>query len=374
MQQPGLPSGDDLHALYREMHDDAYLREEAGRRATARRLLGLIGRHVPAGRLLDVGCGHGLLLDEARRLGYDVAGLELSRAAARLRARRARARRRRGSRSRRPPTRDARFDVDRARRRDRAPRRSRRRARRAARRCSPTAACCAWSRPTPRRRRRASPATRWWGLVPAHTCLLPRRTLRELLSRARAGDLRRRPARALVRAALLARRPVRARRPRRPRAAGGSGRTRLGGRTRLAVARRRAGRARPPGAGRAPRRAAARAAARPAARVTVVLPAYRAADTIPAVAARDARSTPSTGRCWSTTRARTRRPPWRCARASTSCAIPSTAATAATRRRATCARCSTAPRSSSWCTPTTSTTRRSSSAWSSRSRPGSRTS
>ena len=45
---------------------------------TARRLLDLIGRRVPAGRLLDVGCGHGLLLDEARRRGYEVTGLELS--------------------------------------------------------------------------------------------------------------------------------------------------------------------------------------------------------------------------------------------------------------------------------------------------------
>jgi len=64
------------------MTDDAYLREERGRRETARRLLDLIERYVPAGRLLDVGCGHGLLLDEARRRGYEVTGLELSVAAA----------------------------------------------------------------------------------------------------------------------------------------------------------------------------------------------------------------------------------------------------------------------------------------------------
>src|SRR5215208_2099030 len=79
VQQPGLPAGDALHELYREMRDDAYLTEEPGRRATARRVLGLLGAHVSAGRLLDVGCGHGLLLDEARRLGYEVQGLELSR-------------------------------------------------------------------------------------------------------------------------------------------------------------------------------------------------------------------------------------------------------------------------------------------------------
>src|SRR5215211_6411459 len=66
VQQPVLPHGAALHDLYRDMRDDAYLTEEDGRRATAQRLLDLIGVHVPQGRLLDVGCGYGLLLDEAR--------------------------------------------------------------------------------------------------------------------------------------------------------------------------------------------------------------------------------------------------------------------------------------------------------------------
>jgi SAM-dependent methyltransferase len=82
VQQAELPEGGELHELYRSMADDAYLSEEAGRRETARRLLDLIARHVPAGRLLDVGCGHGLLLDEARRRGYEVTGIELSTGAA----------------------------------------------------------------------------------------------------------------------------------------------------------------------------------------------------------------------------------------------------------------------------------------------------
>src|SRR5437763_579810 len=80
--QPSLPHGDALLELYRRMRDDHYLDEEEGRRATARRLLDEIGRRVPSGRLLDVGCGHGLLLDEARKLGYEVEGLELSEHAA----------------------------------------------------------------------------------------------------------------------------------------------------------------------------------------------------------------------------------------------------------------------------------------------------
>src|SRR4051794_21049459 len=82
VQQPSLPSGERLLDLYRAMHDEHYLDEERGRRRTARRLLAAIRRHAPGGRLLDVGCGHGLLLDEARRAGYEAEGLELSRVAA----------------------------------------------------------------------------------------------------------------------------------------------------------------------------------------------------------------------------------------------------------------------------------------------------
>jgi SAM-dependent methyltransferase len=35
-----------------------------------------IARHAPRGRLLDVGCAHGFFLEEARRRGYQVAGVE----------------------------------------------------------------------------------------------------------------------------------------------------------------------------------------------------------------------------------------------------------------------------------------------------------
>jgi SAM-dependent methyltransferase len=82
VQQLDIPEETDLTTLYREMSDSDYLAEERGRRATARRLLDLVGAHGPPGTLLEVGCGHGLLLDEARRRGHSVKGVELSRNAA----------------------------------------------------------------------------------------------------------------------------------------------------------------------------------------------------------------------------------------------------------------------------------------------------
>jgi SAM-dependent methyltransferase len=178
VQQPMLPAGDVLHDLYREMRDDAYLEEEPGRRATAGRLLDLIAAQVPRGRLLDVGCGHGLLLDEARSRGYAPVGLELSHAAARH------ARRVHGLDVRELPLEAfdefGRFDVvvladvlehlanpvaaiDRAAQLLRA-----------------GGVLCVVT-PDPSSPAARVAGARWWGYLPAHTCLLPRRTLLELL-------------------------------------------------------------------------------------------------------------------------------------------------------------------------------------------------
>ena len=173
--QAGLPRGRALIELYRAMADDDYLREEAGRRATARRLLDLVERHAPArGRLLDVGCGHGLLLDEARSRGWDVVGLEPSTAA------RAHATQALGL-----PVRDGtlaelepgeRFDavvmadvlehVD-----DPALE-----LRRCAGALRPGGVACVVT-PDPGSRTARLAGARWWGYLPAHTHLLPRRTL-----------------------------------------------------------------------------------------------------------------------------------------------------------------------------------------------------
>jgi 2-polyprenyl-3-methyl-5-hydroxy-6-metoxy-1,4-benzoquinol methylase len=185
VQQPVLPQGDQLHDLYRDMRDDAYLSEETGRRATANRLLDLIAAHVPTGRLLDVGCGHGLLLDEARRRGYGTVGLELSREAAKH------ARDTLGLDVRELPLESfsegtngdspGGFEavvladvlehlddpVD------------------AIDRCAgllrPGGVLCIVT-PDPSSLTAKLAGARWWGYLPAHTVLLPRRTLRELIS------------------------------------------------------------------------------------------------------------------------------------------------------------------------------------------------
>src|SRR3954463_842805 len=184
-QQPTLPSGQPLHELSRDMRDDEYLSEEAGRRATANRLLDLIGGHRPHGRLLDVGCGHGRLLDEARRRGYATVGLELSREAARY------ARETldldvrewpleafgQGTNGDSPGSFDAIVLADVLEHLD-----------------DPVAAidqCAALLRPAgvlcivtpdPSSATAKLAGSRWWGYLPAHTFLIPRRTLRELIS------------------------------------------------------------------------------------------------------------------------------------------------------------------------------------------------
>lgn len=180
VQQPSLPRGAALRDLYRQMSDQEYLSEEHGRRVTARRLLDLLGRYAPRGRLLDVGCGHGLLLDEARRRGYVVNGIELSEDAARY------ARGRLDLPVREIPIEHRsldreRFDaillIDVLEHLD-DPRRS-------LRRCmellAPGGALLV-ATPDPSAPIARLAGRRWWSYIPAHYCLIPRVTLRELLS------------------------------------------------------------------------------------------------------------------------------------------------------------------------------------------------
>jgi 2-polyprenyl-3-methyl-5-hydroxy-6-metoxy-1,4-benzoquinol methylase len=185
VQQPLLPQGDLLHDLYRDMRDDAYLSEETGRRATANRLLDLIAAHVPSGRLLDVGCGHGLLLDEARRRGYQTVGLELSREAAKHAREALRLDVRElplesfseGSNGDSPGGFEAVVLADVLEHLDDPVD--------AIDRCAallrPGGVLCIVT-PDPSSLTAKLAGARWWGYLPAHTVLLPRRTLRELIS------------------------------------------------------------------------------------------------------------------------------------------------------------------------------------------------
>ena len=180
VQQPALPRGDTLVDLYRDMRDPAYLDEEEGRRRTARRLLDLIAAHVPAGRLLDVGCGHGLLVDEAARRGYAAEGLEPARDAA------AHARDTLGLSVRELAIEDPVLDTERfdvvvladVLEHVEDP-------------CATLDRCTALLAdggvllvitPDPASRTARLAGGRWWGLLPAHLCLVPHRTLLELLT------------------------------------------------------------------------------------------------------------------------------------------------------------------------------------------------
>ena len=317
VQQPLLPAGDELHELYRDMSDDAYLGEEPGRRATAgaparpHRRPGR--RRAPARRRLRAW--------PAARRG----------ALARLRDGRASS-----SRARRP--RHARealgldvheqpvesfvdldgFDVvvlaDVIEHLDDPVA--------AVDRCAgllrPGGVLCVVT-PDPSSVTARIAGRRWWGFVPAHACLLPRATLRELLS-----------ARGLVISADV------------PLVRSFSARRWVSG---LAERLGRAGKpverladALPDGASLSlalhdervilANRIDVRRAPEPLLRdrggpaiVTLVLPAYEATRTIPEVAA-EIPSTPPTARCSSTTPARTPPRRSRSPTASTSSATP----------------------------------------------------
>jgi SAM-dependent methyltransferase len=161
------------------MDDETYLAEEQGRRRTARRLLRRLRRHVPGGRLLDVGCGHGLLLDEARRLGYDVEGVELSTTAARY------ARENLGLRVRHLALEDAELDTERydaivivdvlEHVDDPVACLDRLRAL-----LAPGGALLI-ATPDPSSLVARAAGGRWWCYLPAHFCLIPRKTLLGLL-------------------------------------------------------------------------------------------------------------------------------------------------------------------------------------------------
>ena len=69
-------------AKYAEMIDEEYVKEEKGRRLASIKILKRIEKYKKNGRLLDVGCATGFLLDEARHRKWEVRGIEMSKWAA----------------------------------------------------------------------------------------------------------------------------------------------------------------------------------------------------------------------------------------------------------------------------------------------------
>jgi 2-polyprenyl-3-methyl-5-hydroxy-6-metoxy-1,4-benzoquinol methylase len=63
---------------YRDMRDEIYINEERGRRISARIILKKISKYRRGGKILDIGCATGFLLDEARNQGWQIYGVELS--------------------------------------------------------------------------------------------------------------------------------------------------------------------------------------------------------------------------------------------------------------------------------------------------------
>ncbi len=71
-----MPTQAELSEYYAAEYSENSLAESEAARPAMRRVLAEIEAKVPVGRILDVGCGYGMFLEEARRLGWTVQGVE----------------------------------------------------------------------------------------------------------------------------------------------------------------------------------------------------------------------------------------------------------------------------------------------------------
>jgi SAM-dependent methyltransferase len=166
-------------AAYVAVADPGYVAEEAGRRATAKRVLQALGPYRQDGRLLDVGCGHGFLVHEASAQGFDAFGIEPSLDAATYARDVLGVDVRSTTLEALPP--DEQFDVvvltdvlehiaDPV-----------EALRKCARLVAPGGVLCVGT-PDPTAAIARLFGRRWWSYIPGHAVLLPRRTLHELLA------------------------------------------------------------------------------------------------------------------------------------------------------------------------------------------------
>ena len=66
-----------LH-FYEELEDPDYEKSRGPRSLQARKIMNVISRQKPSGRLLDIGAGSGILIEQALKLGYLAEGVEPS--------------------------------------------------------------------------------------------------------------------------------------------------------------------------------------------------------------------------------------------------------------------------------------------------------
>lgn len=72
------PLPQDIYKNYIDVKDQRYIQQEKSRKASAEKVLVLIRKYSPSGKVLDVGCATGDFLEIARKNGYSAEGLELS--------------------------------------------------------------------------------------------------------------------------------------------------------------------------------------------------------------------------------------------------------------------------------------------------------
>ncbi|MFT5208016.1 MAG: 2-polyprenyl-3-methyl-5-hydroxy-6-metoxy-1,4-benzoquinol methylase [Candidatus Omnitrophota bacterium] len=71
-------SSDELTREYKTMVDVKYIAEQNGLRVQAQAIMQKIQVYKQNGKLLDIGCGSRILLDEAKRTGWDAQGIDIS--------------------------------------------------------------------------------------------------------------------------------------------------------------------------------------------------------------------------------------------------------------------------------------------------------